>query len=66
MSKFSPGAIVQMKSGGIHGVIESKIDADLDNPKWWCCWDDGSYSVHGESELRAATSDRPKLYKKLA
>jgi hypothetical protein len=66
MSGLTIGAIVQMKSGGIHGVVESLLDADSDNPKSWVRWDDGTYSVHGQSELRAATSDGPQLYKKLA
>lgn len=66
MAKFAVGGLVQMKSGGIHGVIESQIEPDGDNPKAWCRWDDGSYSVHNENELRAATVDEPRMYKKLA
>ena len=66
MAKFPVGAIVKHKSGGIRGVIESQIDADSDKPKAWIKWDDGTYSVHAENELRAATTDSPQLYKKLA
>ncbi|WP_318366658.1 hypothetical protein [Enterobacter sp.] len=66
LTKFAVGALVQMKSGGIHGVVESQIEPDGDNPKAWCRWDDGTYSVHAENELRAATTDGPQLYKKLA
>lgn len=29
-------------------------------------WDDGNYSLHHEHELRAATVDEPRVYKKLA
>lgn len=66
MAKFPVGAIVQMKTGGINGVIESQIEPDSDNPKAWVKWDDGTYSVHAEREFRSSTTDSPKLYKKLA
>ena len=66
MAKFPVGAIVQLKSGGIRGTIESQLEPDSDNPKYWAKWDDGTYSVHPESALRPATIDSPQLYKKLA
>lgn len=66
MAKFAVGALVQLKTGGIHGYVESQIEPDSDHPKCWCKWDDGTYQVHYEHELRAATVDGPQLYKKLA
>lgn len=66
MAKFAVGALVQMKSGGIHGVVDSQLEPESDHPKYWCRWDDGTYQVHYEHELRAATVDGPQLYKKLA
>lgn len=66
MAAFNVGALVQLKTGGIHGYVESQIEPDGDHPKYWCRWDDGSYSVHNENELRAATVDEPRVYKKLA
>lgn len=66
MAKFAVGALVQLKSGGIRGMVESQIEPDSDHPKAWVLWDDGNYSVHHEHELRAATVDEPRVYKKLA
>ncbi|EMF1898005.1 hypothetical protein [Enterobacter roggenkampii] len=66
MAKFAVGALVQMKWGGIRGVVVNKIDADSDNPRAYIQWDDGTYSTHAESQIRAATVDEPRLYKKLA
>ncbi|WP_446030570.1 hypothetical protein [Lelliottia amnigena] len=66
MAKFAVGALVQLKTGGIHGYVESQIEPDSEHPKVWVKWDDGSYSVHNENELRAATVDGPQLYKTLA
>lgn len=66
MAKFAVGALVQMKWGGIRGVVVNQIDADSDNPRAYIQWDDGNYSVHHEYELRAATVDEPRVYKKLA
>lgn len=66
MAKFSVGALVQLKSGGIRGMVESQIEPDSDHPKAWVRWDDGNYSVHYEHELRAATVNEPRMYKKLA
>lgn len=47
-------------------MVESQIEPDIDHPKAWVRWDDGNYSVHHEHELRAATVDEPRVYKKLA
>lgn len=66
MAAFNVGAIVQMKSGGIHGVVDSQLEPDSDHPKAWIRWDDGNYSVHPENELRPVTVDGPQLYKTLA
>lgn len=43
MAKYSVGAIVQLKTGGIHGYVESLIEPDSEHPKYWCKWDSGSY-----------------------
>lgn len=66
MAAFNVGAIVQKKTGGIQGVVDSLQDPDGDHPQFWVRWDDGNYSVHAENELRAATVDEPRVYKKLA
>ncbi|RAP71554.1 hypothetical protein ACZ87_01626 [Candidatus Erwinia dacicola] len=47
-------------------MVASQIEPDSDHPKVWCKWDYGNYSVHNEHELRAATDDAPRVYKKLA
>ncbi|OFC63058.1 hypothetical protein [Candidatus Erwinia dacicola] len=66
MAKFAVGALVQLKTGGIRWMVASQIEPDSDHPKVWCKWDYGNYSVHNEHELRAATDDAPRVYKKLA
>ena len=43
MAKFAVGALVQLKSGGIRGMVESQIEPDSDHPKAWIRWDDGNY-----------------------
>lgn len=66
MAAFNVGAIVQKKTGGIHGVVDSLQDPDRDHPKFWVRWDDRDYSVHAENELRAATPDGPQFYKSMS
>lgn len=66
MAKFAVGALVQLKSGGIRGMVESQIEPDSDHPKCWVRWDDRNYSVHPENELRAATPDCPQFYKTMS
>lgn len=66
MAAFNVGALVQKKTGGIHGVVDSQLEPEGDHPKAWVRWDDGNYSVHAENELRAATIDGPRLYKAMA
>lgn len=66
MAAFRVGALVQKKTGGINGVVDSQLEPEGDHPKAWVRWDDGNYSVHHEYELRAATVDEPRVYKKLA
>ncbi|HIE1240809.1 TPA: hypothetical protein ACXJU5_005008, partial [Enterobacter ludwigii] len=66
MAAFNVGEIVQKKTGGIHGVVDSLQDPDSDHPQYWVRWDDRDYSVHPENELRAATIDGPRLYKEMA
>lgn len=45
MAKFAVGALVQLKSGGIRGMVESQIEPDSDHPKYWCKWDDGNFDI---------------------
>ena len=66
MAAFNVGAIVQKKTGGIHGVVDSLQDPDGDHPQFWVRWDDQNYSVHTENELRAATPDGPQFYKTMS
>lgn len=42
MAAFNVGALVQKKTGGIHGVVDSQLEPDSDHPKAWVCWDDGN------------------------
>lgn len=62
MAAFNVGALVQNKTGGIHGVVDSQLEPEGVHPKAWVRWDDGNYSVHAENELRAATPDCPQFY----
>jgi len=66
MAKFAVGALVQLKSGGIRGMVESQIEPDSYHPKCWIKWDDGNFDIRHEHELRAATVDEPRVYKRLA
>lgn len=66
MAAFNVGAIVQKKTGGINGVVDSLQDPDGDHPQFWVRWDDRNYSVHSENELRAATPDGPQFYKSMS
>ena len=66
MAAFNVGAIVQKKTGGIQGVVDSLQDPDGDHPQFWVRWDDGNYSVHAENGLRAATPDGPQFYKSMS
>ena len=66
MAKYSVGAIVQMKWGGIKGVVVNQIDPDSESPRAYIQWDDGTHSTHAEIQIRAATVDGPQLYKTLA
>lgn len=66
MAAFNVGALVQKKTGGIHGVVDSLQDPDGDHPQYWVRWDDRDYSVHPENELRAATPDQPQFYKTMS
>lgn len=66
MAAFIVGAIVQKKTGGIHGVVDSQLEPEDDHSKAWVRWDDENYSVHAENELRAATPDGPHFYKTMS
>ena len=66
MAAFNVGALVQKKTVGIHGVVDSQLEPEGDHPKAWVRWDDGNYSVHAENELRAATPDQPQFYKSMS
>jgi hypothetical protein len=66
MAKFVVGAIVKHKSGDIKGVVDGVTEQES-RPTWYRIeWDFGDYSSHAEHELRAATVDEPRVYKKLA
>lgn len=66
MAKFAVGALVTHKSGDIKGVIDGVTEQEK-RPTWYRIeWDDGTYKSHAENELRAATVDEPRVYKKLA
>ena len=64
MAKYAVGALVQLKTGGIHGYVESQIEPDSYTPRAYVAWDDGTYLVHAENELRAATVNEPRVYTK--
>ena len=66
MAAFNVGALVQKKTGGINGVVDSLQDPDGDHPQFWVRWDDRNCSEHPENELRAATPDGPQFYKKMS
>ncbi|MCK6902582.1 hypothetical protein [Enterobacter asburiae] len=66
MAAFNVGALVQKKTGGLRGRIESLLDPENDKPRVYVAWDGGTYQIHYEHELRAATVDEPRVYKKLA
>ena len=66
MAALNVGALVQKKTGGIQGVVDSQLEPEGDHPKAWVRWDDGNYSVHAENELRASSIDGPRMYKTLA
>ena len=66
MAKFAVGAIVMHKSCDIKGVIDGVTEQES-RPTWYrVLLDSGDYSSHAEHELRAATVDEPRVYKKLA
>lgn len=66
MAAFNVGAIVQKKTGGLTGIVESLLEPDGDHPQFWVRWDDRNHSVHPENELRAATPDGPQFYKTMS
>jgi hypothetical protein len=66
MAKYAVGALVTHKSGNIKGVVDGVTEQD-NRPTWYRIeWDSGDYSSHAENELRSATVDEPRVYKKLA
>lgn len=34
MAAFNVGALVQLKTGGIHGVVDSQLESESDHPKY--------------------------------
>lgn len=66
MAAFNVGAIVQKKTGGIRGRIESLLEPENDKPRVYVAWDGGTYQIHYEYELRAATPDQPQFYKTMS
>ncbi|UYT28664.1 hypothetical protein OKD05_23150 [Enterobacter cloacae] len=66
MAAFNVGALVQKKTGGIHGVVDSLQDPDGDHPQFWVRWDDRNFFVHPEKKTRGATPDGPQFYKTMS
>ncbi|HGH4596304.1 TPA: hypothetical protein ACJIWN_002096 [Enterobacter cloacae] len=66
MAAFNVGALVQKKTGGIRGRIESLLEPENDKDRVYVAWDGGTYQIHYEYELRAATPDQPQFYKTMS
>ena len=66
MAAFIVGALVQKKTGGLRGMVESLLEPENDKARVYVAWDGGTYQIHYEYELRAATIDGPRLYKEMA
>ncbi|MGN7912664.1 hypothetical protein [Enterobacter sp. 22466] len=66
MAAFNVGALVQKKTGGIRGRIESLLEPENDKARVYVAWDGGTYQIHYEYELRAATPDQPQFYKTMS
>ncbi|EHC4297180.1 MULTISPECIES: hypothetical protein [Enterobacter cloacae complex] len=66
MAAFNVGALVQKKTGGLTGIVESLLEPENDKPRVYVAWDGGTYQIHYEYELRAATPDQPQFYKTMS
>ncbi|KJM84306.1 hypothetical protein SS33_24240 [Enterobacter kobei] len=66
MAAFNVGALVQKKTGGLKGIVESLLEPENDKARVYVAWDGGTYQIHYEYELRAATSDQPQFYKTMS
>lgn len=66
MAAFNVGAIVQKKTGGLTGIVESLLEPENDKARVYVAWDGGTYQIHYEYELRAATPDQPQFYKTMS
>ncbi|HDR2276490.1 TPA: hypothetical protein QCH54_000466 [Enterobacter ludwigii] len=66
MAAFNVGTLVQKKIGGIRGRIESLLEPENDKPRVYVAWDGGTYQIHYEYELRAATPYGPQFYKTMS
>lgn len=66
MAAFNVGALVQKKTGGIRGRIESLLEPENDKARVYVAWDGGTYQIHYEYELRAATPGQPQFYKTMS
>ncbi|WP_395314050.1 hypothetical protein V1589_15795 [Enterobacter ludwigii] len=66
MAAFNVGAIVQKKTGGLIGIVESLLEPENDKARVYVALDGGTYQIHYEYELRAATPDSPQFYKTMS
>lgn len=66
MPKFSVNEIVQKKSGPVKGVIGNVMNRNDDSQsRYGITWDDGSYSVEIESDLKRPGSEPIRFYKNM-
>lgn len=66
MAAFNMGTIVQKKTGGLTGIVESLMEPENNKARVYVAWDGGTYQIHYEYELRAATPDGPQFYKTMS
>lgn len=66
MADFNVGSLVQKKTGGLTGIVESLLDPENDKARVHVAWDGGTYQIHYEYELRAATPYQPQFYKTMS
>lgn len=66
MPKFSVDEIVQKKSAPVKGVIGNVMNRnDGSQSRYGITWDDGSYTVELESDLKRPGSEPIRFYKNM-
>lgn len=65
MPKFSVDEIVQKKSGPVKGVIGNVMKWDDSQSRYGITWDDGTYSVELESDLKRPGIEPIRYYKSM-